>query len=99
MPWMPEQPKREKQTRKARWHGYGTTRWRKMRARLLALHPLCVECTGIATVLDHITSVRDGGDAWAESNLQSLCESCHNSKSGRESHAPRTYGPQRRQRG
>jgi len=89
---MPEQKKKERQTRRARWHGYGTTRWRKMRKLMLAAEPLCRECRSIATVLDHIQPVRDGGDAWQASNLQPLCSACHNSKSGKESHAPRTYG-------
>ena len=96
MPWMPEQPKRTKQTRKARWHGYGTTRWRKLRKFMLALDPLCRECQGIATVLDHIQPVRDGGNPWEPANLQPLCAACHASKSGKEAHAPRTYGPQHR---
>ena len=92
MPWMPEKPKKERQTRRARWHGYGTTRWRRMRKVMLAADPLCRECSAIATVLDHIQPVRDGGDPWHHDNLQPLCSTCHNSKSGRESHTARTYG-------
>lgn len=93
---MPERPHKEKQTRRARWHGYGTTRWRKLRKLTLALEPLCRECKSIATVLDHIKPVRDGGEPFDAANLQPLCAACHNSKSGKESHAPRTYGPQQR---
>lgn len=89
---MPEQPKRPQQTRRARWTGYSTQRWRKLRAHILALHPLCVQCRNIASVLDHIVPVREGGEPWLESNLQPMCKRCHDSKSGKEAHKPRTYG-------
>ena len=61
-------------------------RWRKAREHFLKLHPLCVECLKKdllvpATVVDHVIAHR--GDInlfWDESNWQSLCERCHNSK-------------------
>lgn len=61
-----------------------------MRQRLLEREPLCREChkegrVKAARVADHITPVRQGGQFWDESNLQPLCDSCHNSKSGKES--------------
>lgn len=91
MPWMPERPRKKVQDRRARWVGYSSQRWRKLRAIILAQQPLCVECDKIATVVDHIVSVRSGGDPWSLSNLQSMCSRCHDSKSGREAHASRTY--------
>jgi len=52
---------------------------------------LGVECGRIADVVDHITSVRLGGGFWDVENHQAMCHQCHNSKSGRESHTPKTY--------
>lgn len=62
--------------------GYGY-RWQKLRARYIAMHPVCVRCQkkGIftmATDVDHI--IPHKGDhklLYDESNLQSLCHSCH----------------------
>lgn len=52
-------------------------------------NPLCVECESVAEVVDHIVSIRDGGDKLSWSNLQSMCHKCHNRKSGREAHKHR----------
>nr|WP_253201799.1 HNH endonuclease signature motif containing protein [Clostridium sp. DSM 17811] len=65
--------------------GYDS-RWRKARNRFLKVNPLCVRCKeqGKITksnVVDHIKAHR--GDKilfWDESNWQSLCKSCHDSK-------------------
>jgi len=35
---------------------------------------------------DHIVRIEDGGDKYADLNLQSLCAFHHNQKSGREAH-------------
>ena len=70
---------------------YNTARWRRQRELYLAEHPLCAECGHAATVMDHVTPVRLGGDFW-EGPFQPLCASCHNSKSGREAHKPHSYG-------
>jgi 5-methylcytosine-specific restriction endonuclease McrA len=37
-----------------------------------------------ATVTDHITPVRLGGDFWDTRNYQSLCQACHQAKSAAE---------------
>ena len=55
-------------------------------------NPLCVMCNDkgritSARVVDHITPVRHGGDFWNTNNLQPMCDSCHNSKSGSEAHS------------
>lgn len=69
--------------------GYGY-RWRKLRARFLADHPLCAEClkTGRAvpaTDVDHIVPHRGNPDLmWDEGNLQALCHSCHSRKTASE---------------
>lgn len=50
----------------------------------------CVQCyhcdkslTPMHTV-DHIIAIEDGGSRTDQTNLQSMCLSCHNSKSARE---------------
>lgn len=62
--------------------------WRKVRAHQLAIEPLCKECdkrgrVTVATVCDHIdgdcnNNPEDG------SNYQSLCRTCHATKTARE---------------
>lgn len=88
-PWMPKKTnvRQDKATNKI----YHTARWMKTRKMILELEPLCRECksNGIikeATVVDHIVRIRSGGDPFDISNLQPLCDKCHASKSGRESH-------------
>jgi len=68
---------------------YHTQQWRNTRKRFLAMYPLCKQCekSGIITpakVLDHITPVKQGGAKFDFNNLQSLCDKCHASKSGKE---------------
>ena len=71
-------------------HMYNNKRWRKMRARQLALFPLCKMCqqknkTTPATVADHV--IPHGGNVilfWSHANLQSLCHACHNVKTNTE---------------
>ena len=62
---------------------YANRRWRRLRAAFLAEHPLCKLCgdrgrVTVATVVDHVTPIGAGGDAWDWDNLQSLCETDHN---------------------
>ena len=65
-------------------------RWRRVRKRYLARHPLCVFCRQAgritpATVVDHIKPHK--GDRvlfWDESNWQALCKPCHDAKTARE---------------
>lgn len=70
----------------ARGYNY---RWQKVRKMYLNKNPLCVECLkrGIitpATVVDHIEPHKgDYEKFWNEDNMQSLCETCHNKKTGR----------------
>jgi 5-methylcytosine-specific restriction protein A len=93
MPRMPDPTPRRKQMHERRHQEprYNTTAWRKYRRAFLSTNPLCVECGRIADVVDHITSVRLGGGFWDVENHQAMCHQCHNSKSGRESHTPKTY--------
>ena len=70
---------------------YHTPRWKRMRAEGLKIEPLCRKCkkkgkVKAATLRDHIIPVMKGGDFWDINNHQSLCDSCHASKSGKEGH-------------
>jgi len=60
-----------------------------MRAAHLAKHPLCVMCeaegrTEVATELDHIIPVSEGGSDNPD-NVQGLCTKHHRSKTAKQS--------------
>lgn len=68
---------------------YDQKRWLILRRRILVDNPMCQMCTArgvdeLATDVDHITPVEDGGEPWALSNLRPLCRSCHSSRHARE---------------
>ena len=60
-----------------------------LRRRLLSANPLCVMCqaktppvVSIATQLDHIKAIVNGGDARPDDDgYQGLCDACHADKS------------------
>ncbi|OJX08239.1 MAG: hypothetical protein BGO72_01525 [Burkholderiales bacterium 70-64] len=63
-----------------------TARWQRLRALVLAEHPLCAHCfalgrVALATDVDHADG-NPGNNA--RGNLQSLCHACHSRKTGRE---------------
>jgi 5-methylcytosine-specific restriction endonuclease McrA len=64
---------------------YKTARWQRIRAAQLAAHPLCRYCqeqgrVTAATVCDHAVPHKGNEAAFFDqSNLQSLCSSCHDS--------------------
>lgn len=65
---------------------YNSTKWRKYSHDIRRKHPLCKMClkegkTIIATMVDHIIPILQGGDKWNRDNLQPLCNSCHAKKS------------------
>ena len=65
---------------------YNSTRWRKYSHDIRRKHPLCVHCKEegnitIATMVDHIKPILQGGSKWDRSNLQPLCAKCHAKKS------------------
>jgi 5-methylcytosine-specific restriction endonuclease McrA len=72
---------------------YNSSAWRKLRRIVLSQSPWCVKCGKPATVVDHIIELDSfniydthGGTIphpLDESNLQTLCVSCHNSKTGK----------------
>lgn len=75
-----------------RW--YKTKRWQDVRAKQLQKHPLCSECElhgkiTEATQVDHVRSHRgDEKLMWDETNLRSLCISCHSQKTWEETLGP-----------
>lgn len=94
MGYLPPKPEREAQGRRlhANTAFYQSQPWRRVRKRYLASHPLCAECVKqgritAARVVDHIVPINQGGARFDSKNLQGLCDSCHNKKSGREAHA------------
>jgi 5-methylcytosine-specific restriction endonuclease McrA len=84
-PWLQGSQQNSKE-RLVRNKFYNTTRWRKLRSMFIKEHPLCVECSGIGQVVDHIIPIRLGGEELSWENLQTMCHRCHNIKSGKEAH-------------
>ena len=73
---------------------YQRKAWKDARSAQLMREPLCRAC-GVsgyvvaAAVVDHVVAIADGGAEYDFGNLQSLCASCHNAKTGRDRYAPR----------
>ena len=68
---------------------YQSKEWKLVKKRHLQIEPLCRECKkkGVlvrATMVDHIVPIKQGGSPLDDSNLQSLCWSCHSRKSAQE---------------
>lgn len=68
---------------------YKSKEWKELRNYFLSKHPLCMECLKAnklvpARIVDHIVPIKKGGAALDPSNLQSLCWSCHTTKSNNE---------------
>ena len=67
-------------------HLYNTAKWKRVRLQFLFSNPRCIMCIASgkqtpANEVDHI--IPHCGDAdlfWSEENYQSLCKSCHSSK-------------------
>lgn len=61
---------------------YSTARWKRVRRLALVRDgSLCQMCLAkTADLVDHITEIKDGGDPYDLSNLQSLCNRCHSIK-------------------
>lgn len=94
-PWLINKPKHSRLVDNSKF--YNSRKWRNVRANYLIKNPLCVYCeandlTTPANVVDHIVPMVKGGDALCKSNLQSLCKSCHDKKSAKESTLTRGTG-------
>ena len=94
MPFKPENKRRPWLTKdKRRERGldlfYQGRRWRVLRNKYIQNNPLCVYCEKDGrlikgNVVDHIVPRTQGGSDYSLDNLQTLCTSCHNSKSSGE---------------
>lgn len=88
-PWVQERKPFERDNSNSDF--YNSRTWRNFRKSFIEKNPLCVECLKDdlvvkAVVVDHIVRIEAGGERLDENNLQSLCSSHHNKKSGKESH-------------
>ena len=69
---------------------YASPRWRKYRQWYLNRNPACVhktnqiECGELATVIDHIIPVNQGGSFWHSENHQAMCKRHHDKKTATE---------------
>lgn len=85
-----EQDKRYNARRPEHAAWYKTSEWQSLRARVLRARPLCVMCEAHgkvtpAKIVDHITPVAIAPDRmFDETNLQPLCQACHNQKTADE---------------
>ena len=64
---------------------YQSARWRKLREQKLQEDPFCEVCARAkppritpATIVHHRQPLKQGGDPFEWSNLESICASCHN---------------------
>ena len=65
------------------------SRWKRIRLEHLAEEPLCRNCkvrgyVTLATEVDHIKPLWEGGQEYDRNNLQSLCSPCHIEKTSAE---------------
>jgi 5-methylcytosine-specific restriction enzyme A len=75
---------------------YNSKKWRDKSKSYRVNNPLCEKClekdvytdaTGRRGVVDHKIRLEDGGKPFDDRNLQTLCNVCHNRKSGKEAHS------------
>jgi 5-methylcytosine-specific restriction enzyme A len=60
---------------------YNSRVWKFTRRVKLTASPYCEVCkTNLATDVDHIIAINNGGDRTAMTNLRSLCHECHSRK-------------------
>ena len=86
-PWQPKKPQQARLNPNTDF--YQSKQSRILRNYYIQKNPLCESCKRRGKVkggqvVDHITPINMGGHKTDLSNLQSLCTSCHNSKSGKE---------------
>lgn len=57
---------------------YHSKKWLMTRRKVLDREPICVICDErLATEVDHIVPMSQGGDEYSLSNLRGLCGPCH----------------------
>ena len=64
---------------------YHTERWKRLRLRFLAEHPVCAQCLRApANTVDHkVPHKMDEALFWDWDNLRANCPSCHSSKTAK----------------
>jgi len=70
-------------------HFYNSKAWRSLRNYKIQINPLCEICERKGLLepgkeIDHIVAIKDDGPRLSLNNLQTLCKSCHASKSSVE---------------
>ena len=85
--WIPKAKPQNRQIDNSQF--YHSKAWRMTRKFYIKANPLCEQCTrdGRTTggqMVDHIRQITMGGDRLHQSNLQTLCNSCHAKKSANE---------------
>ena len=85
--WIKTMPKQIRQNDNQAF--YNSKAWRMTRKFYIKSNPLCEICkrkgqTTAGQMVDHIKPITMGGSMIDQKNLQSLCNSCHAKKSGRE---------------
>lgn len=95
-PWLVKKLQTPKKTPAAFEHMvetrfYRTQPWFKLRRRILDREPFCRECVRqdpdsieLATMVDHIIPIKQGGEKLDVNNCQPLCEKCHAKKRNSE---------------
>ncbi len=90
-PWYNKGAKKDYRRKPKSDNFYSNQPWRKKRLRILIANPLCVHClkegkTVAATIVDHDKPRRFYPELELEdSNLNGLCNPCHERKSAKES--------------
>lgn len=88
--WQPD-PVRGTRTER----GYDAA-WQRARRAALHAQPRCT-CGAIATTVDHITPLAEGGARLDPNNLRPLCDPCHTRKTSSDAaHGRRRAAAQRR---
>lgn len=79
----------EKRQANGRTLALNGTAWRKLRAAVLRLTPLCRHCPSPATDVDHVDNDPSNND---RDNLQGLCHECHSRKTNADMGRRVAYG-------
>ena len=79
----------EKRRANGRTLALNGTAWRKLRASVLRLTPLCQHCQLPATDVDHVDNDPSNND---RDNLQGLCHGCHSRKTNADMGRNVAYG-------
>lgn len=88
--WLPERKAHERR-KVSNKKVYNSPDWKDAARHYLHSNPYCTICKAqgwkeMATVVDHIHPINQGGSVWDRDNWQALCDVHHNQKSGREAH-------------